>query len=109
MQKLRKLKRDFKESRPNEWDQDRRKPKAEGEGYEATVTSNEAFEEYYKAQGIVPEEEWTAFMDCLRTPLPTTFRINGSGKFAAELRDRLDNDFFAKLRQGPQEVIAACQ
>ena len=38
-------------------------------------------------QGIVPEEEWDAFITQLRTPLPTTFRINGRGKFAADLRN----------------------
>jgi len=55
-------------------------------------------------QGIVPEGEWDAFMTALATPLPATFRINGSGKFAAQLRDKLENDFFAKLGQAPAEV-----
>lgn len=36
---------------------------------------NEKFEAYYKAQGIVPEEEWDAFMASLRAPLPSSFRI----------------------------------
>lgn len=98
------LKRDFKEKRPNEWDQDRRKPRPDGDGYQETVTSNAAFEEYYQKQGIVPEGEWDAFLACLRTPLPTTFRINGGGKFAAELREKLEHDFFAKIVQGPREV-----
>ena len=31
------------------------------------------------AQGICPPEEWESFMEALRRPLPTTFRINGSG------------------------------
>ena len=55
-------------------------------------------------QGIVPEGEWEDFLEALRKPLPTTFRINGTGKFAADLRDRLDNDFFARLRQESMEV-----
>ena len=55
----------------------------------AAAMENAGFEAYYKAQGIVPEEEWGAFMDALRRPLPLTFRINGSGHHAAALRDRL--------------------
>jgi len=38
---------------------------------------NKHFEAYYKAQKICPEAEWDDFMACLRTPLPTSFRING--------------------------------
>lgn len=55
------------------------------------------FEEYYKAQRVCPEAEWDAFMDILQTPLPITFRINGSGKFSAELRRRFETDFFSKI------------
>jgi multisite-specific tRNA:(cytosine-C5)-methyltransferase len=39
---------------------------------------NERFEAYYKAQNILPDEEWDEFMDQLREPLPTTFRVAGS-------------------------------
>ena len=55
------------------------------------------------AQEIVPEGEWDAFMESLRAPLPTTFRINGRGKFAADLRDRLEQDFFSQFKE-PIEV-----
>ncbi len=42
-------------------------------------------------------------MACLRTTLPITFRINGSGKFADALRRRLETDFLAGLvREGQQ-------
>ncbi|KAL6760331.1 tRNA-methyltransferase, partial [Haematococcus lacustris] len=57
--------------------------------------SNADFEEYYKAQGIVPEEEWDAFLACLRSPLPVTFRINGSGPFADHLREKFEKDFLS--------------
>ena len=40
--------------------------------------NNERFEKYYKAQGILSEDEWAPFMDAMRTPLPTTFRVTGS-------------------------------
>jgi 16S rRNA C967 or C1407 C5-methylase (RsmB/RsmF family) len=54
-------------------------------------------------QKIVPEGEWDAFMEKLRSPLPTTFRINGRGKFAADLRNRLEQDFFNQFQE-PIEV-----
>jgi multisite-specific tRNA:(cytosine-C5)-methyltransferase len=40
--------------------------------------NNSLFESYYKTQAIVPEDQWDAFMDALREPLPTTFRVAGS-------------------------------
>ncbi|GLC44395.1 hypothetical protein PLESTB_000474300 [Pleodorina starrii] len=58
---------------------------------------NAAFEEYYRAQGVIPDGEWPDFLATLRRPLPVTFRINGSGKFADHLRDKLQRDFFAEL------------
>ncbi len=42
-------------------------------------------------------QEWDAFMATLRLPLPTTFRINGSGRNAEELRAQLENDFIRGL------------
>jgi hypothetical protein len=48
--------------------------------------------------------EWDAFMGSLRTTLPTTFRINGSGKFAEDLRNQLETDFLASFTQGPVKV-----
>ena len=57
-------------------------------------------------QGIVPAGEWDAFITQLRTPLPTTFRINGRGKFAADLRNRLEQDFFSQFKE-PVEVTPA--
>lgn len=98
------MKRDFKEKRPDEW-QERRIPNEAGDGYKKTPTESEAFEEYYQHQSVVPDGEWDAFMSCLRTPLPATFRINGSGKFAAQLRDKLETDFFSRLQQAPAEVL----
>lgn len=42
---------------------------------------NERFSAYYKAQNIVPEEEWETFLDALRQHLPTTFRVAGSRQY----------------------------
>ena len=39
---------------------------------------NERLEKYYKAQNILPEDEWDAFLETMRNPLPTTFRVAGS-------------------------------
>ncbi|ESK92221.1 trna (cytosine-5-)-methyltransferase [Moniliophthora roreri MCA 2997] len=39
---------------------------------------NGRFVAYYKAQNILPEEEWEPFLEAFRTPLPTTFRVAGS-------------------------------
>lgn len=97
MQK-RTLKRDFKGSKNKEQHQrgdDNRKQ------WMDIVKDNADFEEYYKAQKVCPEEEWDTFMDTLRKPLPLTFRINGSGRFAHDLRSKLETDFFSGFAQGP--------
>lgn len=47
---------------------------------------NERFTTYYQAQKIIPEDEWDAFMDSLRQPLPTTFRIAGSRQYVVTIR-----------------------
>ncbi|KAK3123714.1 hypothetical protein QOZ80_8AG0634930 [Eleusine coracana subsp. coracana] len=54
---------------------------------------NAAFEEYYKMQGIVREEEWYAFMSVLRTPLPATFRINACRRFFKDIRSKFESVF----------------
>lgn len=92
------MNRDFgtRGGRPNEWDP-QKKPRTHWEGAPA---ENAAFEEYYKTQGICPEEEWNDFMTSLRRQLPLTFRINGGGKFAEELRGKLETDFFAGFASG---------
>ena len=96
------FRRDFKQPRENTWqDKKRRGNNDNGGSYSTHIDkSNEAFEEYYKGQGIVPEGEWDEFLRVLRKPLPVTFRINGSGKFADHLRDKLENDFFKQFGEG---------
>lgn len=64
--------------------------------------TNESFEEYYKTQNICPDSEWEDFMGCLRKPLPVTFRINGGGRFADHLRDKMNSDFFVKFKEGDE-------
>jgi multisite-specific tRNA:(cytosine-C5)-methyltransferase len=40
--------------------------------------SNAAFEEYYRAQELMAEEEWGVFLGTLKRDLPLTFRVTGS-------------------------------
>ena len=49
LQKPRTLKRDFKEKRPDEWE-DKRIPNPDGDGYQEMPTSNEEFVQYYQKQ-----------------------------------------------------------
>jgi len=78
---------------------------AEGTGWERFPLTNAAFEEYYQQQGVVPSDEWDAFLECLRKRLPSTFRINGSGKYAAYLKKKLQEKLVAGLQtQGTLEL-----
>lgn len=58
-------------------------------------------------QEIVPEGEWDQFVEMLKKPLPITFRINGSGRYANELRETLESDFFTNFSKGPIVVSTA--
>ncbi|EKM56700.1 uncharacterized protein PHACADRAFT_172372 [Phanerochaete carnosa HHB-10118-sp] len=50
---------------------------------------NERFETYYKAQNILGEDEWDSFLERMREPLPTTFRVTGSRQVAQLLNDMI--------------------
>uniref|UniRef100_A0A1D1ZIH6 tRNA (Cytosine(34)-C(5))-methyltransferase n=2 Tax=Anthurium amnicola TaxID=1678845 RepID=A0A1D1ZIH6_9ARAE len=97
----------FKDSRENIWkynndgkrngDEDGAKLDHSNPSWQPFTTENSAFEEYYKEQGIVPEEEWNEFISFLRKPLPAAFRINSSGQFYNDIRLQLENDFVKSL------------
>uniref|UniRef100_A0ACD5Y0S6 Uncharacterized protein n=1 Tax=Avena sativa TaxID=4498 RepID=A0ACD5Y0S6_AVESA len=96
--------RHFKEERENVWKDNPKRPPAggggeggEGNGWQPFATENPAFEDYYKGQQIVPEEEWDAFMSMLRKPLPAAFRINASSQFYQDIQSQLQNDFRKSL------------
>ena len=38
---------------------------------------NARFDAYYRAQRIVPEEDWDTFIACMRSPLPVVIRVDG--------------------------------
>ncbi|CAL5073838.1 unnamed protein product [Urochloa decumbens] len=98
--------RHFKQGRENVWKHNPQRPPA-GEGgdegregnpsWQPFATENPAFEEYYKEQQIIPEEEWDGFMSMLRKPLPATFRINASCQFFQDICSQLENDFRKSL------------
>lgn len=50
-----------------------------------------ALEKYYRGK-IVPEGEWEAFVNCMRSPLPLSLRINVSVPGAAEVADFVFNE-----------------
>lgn len=114
--------RDFKQSRENVWKFNKDKndvgtaedgSKINSNGSSSTTTNGAAtthsnwepyisqntnFEDYYKEQGIVLEEEWEEFMTILKNPLPAAFRINSSAQFFQDLRMQLEDDFMKTLK-----------
>ncbi|KAI0753297.1 S-adenosyl-L-methionine-dependent methyltransferase [Daedaleopsis nitida] len=50
---------------------------------------NDRMEKYYKAQNILPDDEWSQFLESMRDPLPTTFRVAGSRQAARMLNDTI--------------------
>lgn len=54
---------------------DNNPPKRQAMPYKDWNRENASFETYYKAQKIVPEDQWDDFMGSLRAPLPAAFRI----------------------------------
>lgn len=59
--------------------------------------TNPRFISYYKAQDILPEQEWDTFLESLRTPLPTTFRVAGSRQTAYTLNENIKNIYVPML------------
>ncbi|CAL6331498.1 unnamed protein product [Bathycoccus prasinos] len=110
-------KRDFKKSnRSNSWDKEPKgkRPargggkKNNGEGkYGATeyVRENEHFEAYYSAQKICSsDEDFANLMRVLKTDLPSSFRINGVGNFAARIKQRVKNEFATLSGAGLEDI-----
>ncbi|XP_020233288.1 tRNA (cytosine(34)-C(5))-methyltransferase [Cajanus cajan] len=91
----------FRQSRENVWK--RSKPdhdpsSTENPSWTPFATQNDAFDFYYKEQGIVHPQQWEQFVAVLRTPLPATFRINSSSQFSDDIRSQLEDDFMHSLR-----------
>ncbi|KAF5779122.1 putative tRNA (cytosine(34)-C(5))-methyltransferase [Helianthus annuus] len=93
----------FRDGRENVWknNNDKSEPQQqnkENNNWQPFVAENAAFNEYYKEQGIVRPEEWDAFMECLRNPLPSAFRINSSSQFSMDLKSQLQDEFSKSLQ-----------
>ncbi|XP_044484350.1 RNA cytosine-C(5)-methyltransferase NSUN2-like isoform X2 [Mangifera indica] len=92
----------FKQSRENVWKRSKSDPSApdstDNPTWQPFATQNPAFDEYYKAQGIVAAEEWDRFVEVLRKALPAAFRINSSSQFCSDIRSQLENDFMKSLQ-----------
>ena len=79
----------FKKARGPRDDRDS-KPKAE-KPYESWVYKpNVSFDAYYRAQKIVPEEDFPTLIAKLIEPLPTTFRVNQMMPLAPSIAAKLE-------------------
>lgn len=81
-------------ARPN------KKIKVEGTrgDWEPIPKENEHFESYYKALGIMSEDEWDTFMSHMRLDLPATFRVVDSKGDSDFLNNFMVNNHFSKLK-----------
>ncbi|GAA5868521.1 hypothetical protein JCM3774_005412 [Rhodotorula dairenensis] len=61
----------------------------QGGNWNVVNMTNETFNNYYKAQGIIPEAEWDDFIKAFRQPLPTTFRLTSSRPTAQALNQHI--------------------
>ncbi|XP_053980369.1 tRNA (cytosine(34)-C(5))-methyltransferase [Hylaeus anthracinus] len=84
-------KRREKQKKKDEWDH------APHHSYEDIIRENNDFENYYKTQGIVPEDQWDSFMNTMKKNLPVAFRITGSKSEAKALLDTIKGDFFKEI------------
>lgn len=104
---------DFRKSnRPNAWVQDEDEggqgDNGSGSGNKkpsGDLQSNEAFELYYRSQNIMPEAQFPEFLAALRRPLPLTFRVNGAGPSALDLRAELEAGFEAAGFGGGKPLV----
>mmetsp|Transcript_13720 Transcript_13720/g.19824 ORF Transcript_13720/g.19824 Transcript_13720/m.19824 type:complete len:133 (+) Transcript_13720:236-634(+) len=61
--------------------------------------SNEKFEEYYRRQKICTDDEFDKFMEELRVPFGTAFRVTSSTSVKDKIMDLVENKF-TKLFDG---------
>jgi tRNA (cytosine34-C5)-methyltransferase len=70
------------------------------------VLENANLEKFYKAQTVIPADEFDTFMNILRDPLPVSFRIDPYSPGARAVLDRMQNYFFPRFKddQKPHEI-----
>lgn len=68
--------------------------------YDEIIPHNDIFEDYYRRQGIVPNDEWSILLTAYSTHLPTTFRLTGHRKDElAWMRHHIQEHFVPILGQ----------
>ena len=60
---------------------------------------NALFESYYRGQNLMQESEFENFIEILKKPLPTTFRITGHGNNLALVKEQLCTEHIPKLEE----------
>ncbi|GAA5923591.1 hypothetical protein JCM1841_001293 [Sporobolomyces salmonicolor] len=78
---------------------------ASGGNYNVIQQTNPNFEAYYKAQKIVPDEEWDALLNAFRDPLPTTFRLTQSRPTARALNEHIKSVYVPFLTNIEHEGV----
>lgn len=61
--------------------------------YEDIVRENDKFIKYYQTQMICPESEWDDFIKCIKSDLPTAFRITGYKGEAKKMLEIVQGQF----------------
>jgi multisite-specific tRNA:(cytosine-C5)-methyltransferase len=72
--------------------------------WSSQIVENKRFENFYKAQGFLTEDEWPAYMDSLRSSLPACFRINPDYAFVDQLKEQLLSFVGKKIVLGGVEI-----
>jgi len=66
--------------------------------FEETVKENLDYENYYKEQKVIGNDEvFKDFMDHMRMPLPTTFRVTGYKENSKQLIENMKNVYFKTM------------
>ncbi|KAL4977049.1 S-adenosyl-L-methionine-dependent methyltransferase, partial [Aspergillus desertorum] len=71
--------------------------RSERQNWQDIPKTNERFENYYNAQGFIPEEEREIFWETLRRELPNSFRFTGSKGHALFVQERLKNHYIPEI------------
>ncbi|KAL6730738.1 hypothetical protein Aduo_001686 [Ancylostoma duodenale] len=73
--------------------------------YKDIVKENEKYWNFYKAQNLIPEDEWDAFCDALRTDLPVSFRVQGCHKDRDRLMHEMETKFFEPIAKSEDSDV----
>lgn len=91
-------------NRKSNWTSKRRNMDARDANAPKIPIGNEDFNAYYKAQGVVPEQEWEEFLAILVDPLPIAFRMNQFHSITPILVKTLKERFPALFAEAQTEL-----